>query len=148
LSREGEPGHNGGPPGDLYVDILVQEHPVFSREGQDMSCEVPISFATASLGGTVDVPTLDGQVVLKVPPETQSGKVFRLKGKGVRSVRAAGIGDLFCRVQVETPVSLTEEQRDLLRRFDESLEAAGDRHSPRARSWFDNVKQFFEKMGA
>src|SRR5690606_17007246 len=100
LSREGEQGRNGGPPGDLYVDIIVQPHPIFARDGQDLSCEVPISFATAALGGTVDVPTLDGQVALKVPAETQSGKVFRLKGKGVRSVRAAGYGDLFCRVQV------------------------------------------------
>lgn len=148
LSREGEPGRNGGPPGDLYVDIVVQPHPIFSREGQDLSCEVPISFATAALGGTVEVPTLDGHVSLKIPPETQSGKVFRLKGKGVRSVRAPGYGDLFCRVQVETPVNLTAEQKEALRRFDESISGGGDRHSPRARSWFDGVKSFFERMGA
>src|SRR5690606_909982 len=148
LSREGEPGRNGGPPGDLYVDIRVAPHPIFTREGQDLSCEVPISFATAALGGTVEVPTLDGHVVLKVPPETQSGKVFRLKGKGVRSVRAPGYGDLFCRVQVETPVNLTPEQKEALRRFDESIKGGGERHSPRARSWFDGVKSFFERMGA
>jgi len=148
LSREGEAGRNGGPPGDLYVDIIVKPHPIFTRDGQDLSCEVPISFATAALGGTVDVPTLDGHVALKIPPETQSGKVFRLKGKGVRSVRAPGYGDLFCRVQVETPVNLTPEQKEALRRFDESISGGGDRHSPRARSWFDGVKSFFERMGA
>jgi molecular chaperone DnaJ len=96
----------------------------------------------------VDVPTLDGNVLLKVPPETQSGSVFRLRGKGVRSVRASGLGDLFCRVQVETPVSLSTEQKDKLRAFDESIQNEGSRHSPRARSWFDGVKQFFERMGA
>jgi molecular chaperone DnaJ len=148
LSREGEPGRNGGPPGDLYVDIVVQPHPIFARDGQNLSCEVPIGFATAALGGTVEVPTLDGHVALKVPAETQSGKVFRLKGKGVRSVRVAGFGDLFCRVQVETPVNLTAEQKDKLRAFDESVSGGGERHSPRARTWFDGVKEFFERMGA
>lgn len=148
LSREGEPGRNGGPPGDLYVDIAVMPHGIFSRESENLSCEVPISFATAALGGSVEVPTLDGQVVLKVPPETQSGKVFRLRGKGVRSVRSAGVGDLFCRVQVETPVKLTDEQKEQLRLFEESLQVQGSRHSPRARSWFDGVKDFFERMGA
>ncbi|MDH3235728.1 MAG: molecular chaperone DnaJ [Alphaproteobacteria bacterium] len=148
LSREGEAGRNGGPPGDLYVDIHVAAHPIFSREGRDLSCEVPISFATAALGGTVEVPTLDGQVVLKVPAETQSGKVFRLRGKGVRSVRSTGLGDLFCRVQVETPVKLTDEQKSRLRDFDDAIQSQGSRHSPRARSWFDGVKDFFERMGA
>jgi molecular chaperone DnaJ len=148
LSREGEAGRNGGPPGDLYVDISVRQHPIFTREGQNLSCEVPVSFAAAVLGGSVDVPTLDGTVVLKVPPETQSGNVFRLRGKGVRSVRATGFGDLFCRVQVETPVHLTQEQKEKLREFDESIQGAGSRHTPRARSWFDGVKEFFERMGA
>ena len=148
LAREGEAGRNGGPPGDLYVDIVVAAHPIFAREGQDLSCEVPISFATAALGGQVEVPTLDGQVVLKVPSETQSGKVFRLRGKGVRSVRTAGVGDLFCRVQVETPVKLTETQKEQLRSFDDSIQSQGSKHSPRARSWFDGVKAFFERMGA
>jgi molecular chaperone DnaJ len=148
LSSEGEAGHNGGPSGDLYVDILVARHPIFTREGQHLSCEVPVSFATAALGGTVEVPTLNGQVALKVPAETQSGKVFRLRGKGVRSVRAHGVGDLMCRVQVETPVKLTEEQKAQLQAFDDSLRSHGERHSPRARSWFDGVKQFFERMGA
>ena len=148
LQREGEAGRNGGPPGDLYVDISVKEHPIFTREGQNLSCEVPVSFAMAALGGSVDVPTLDGNVVLKVPPETQSGSVFRLRGKGVRSVRASGVGDLLCRVQVETPVSLSAEQKQTLRAFDESIQSEGSRHNPRARSWFDGVKEFFERMGA
>jgi molecular chaperone DnaJ len=148
LSREGEAGRNGGPPGDLYVDITVQAHPIFTREGQNLSCEVPVSFAAAALGGSVDVPTLDGNVVLKIPAETQSGGLFRLRGKGVRSVRDSGIGDLFCRVQVETPVNLTSEQKDKLRSFEASIQSEVGRHSPRARSWFDGVKEFFERMGA
>lgn len=148
LAREGEAGRNGGPSGDLYVDISVKPHPIFERDGQSLSCDVPISFAAAVLGSSVEVPTLDGQVVLKIPPETQSGKVFRLRGKGVRSVRSSGVGDLFCRVQVETPVKLTDEQKALLGQFDESVQAGGSRHSPRARSWLDGVKEFFERMGA
>lgn len=148
LAGEGEAGRNGGPPGDLYVDILVQTHPIFERDGQDLHCDVPIRFAAAALGSSVEVPTLDGQVKLKIPAETQSGRVFRLRGKGVRSVRAAGVGDLFCRVQVETPVKLTDEQRELLEQFDATVAAGGDRHSPRARSWLDSVKSFFEKIGA
>jgi molecular chaperone DnaJ len=148
LAREGESGRNGGPSGDLYVDISVKTHSIFTREGQNLSCEVPVSFATAVLGGSVDVPTLDGNVVLKIPSETQSGSLFRLRGKGVRSVRDSGVGDLFCRVQVETPVNLSGDQKDRLRAFDESLQRDGSRHNPRARSWFDGVKKFFERMGA
>jgi molecular chaperone DnaJ len=113
-----------------------------------LSCNVPISFATAVLGSSVEVPTLDGQVMLKIPPETQSGNVFRLRGKGVRQVRSSGVGDLFCTVQVETPVKLTDEQKNMLENFDESLQTGGSRHSPRARSWLDGVKRFFERMGA
>jgi molecular chaperone DnaJ len=148
LGREGEAGRNGGPSGDLYVDITVQAHPIFTREGQNLTCEVPVSFATAALGGSVDVPTLDGSVALKIPAETQSGKLFRVRGKGVRSVRESGVGDLFCRVQVETPVNLTAEQKETLRALDASIQNGGERHSPRARSWFDGVKEFFERMGA
>jgi molecular chaperone DnaJ len=148
LAREGEPGRNGGPPGDLYVDIAVQPHPIFARDGQDLRCEVPVSFATAALGGSIEVPTLDGQVALKIPPETQSGSVFRLRGKGVRVVRSSGVGDLFCHVQIETPVHLTEEQKDMLRSFDESVSGGGARHNPKARTWFDGVREFFERMGA
>ncbi len=148
LTGEGEAGFSGGPSGDLYVDIHVRPHTIFTREGQDLSCEVPVSFATAALGGEVDVPTLNGQVSLKIPAETQSGRTFRLRGKGVRSVRSSAPGDLFCRVQIETPVKLSEEQKAMLRAFDESLHGGGGRHSPKARSWFDGVKEFFERMGA
>lgn len=148
LAGEGEAGRNGGPPGDLYVDIMVKAHPIFERDGQNLRCEVPIGFAAAAIGSSVEVPTLDGQVMLKIPPETQSGRVFRLRGKGVRSVRASGVGDLFCRVQVETPVKLTDEQKALLEQFDEAVKAGGDRHNPRSRTWLDSVKAFFEKMGA
>ena len=148
LAQEGEAGRNGGPSGDLYVDITVKPHRIFERDGRNLSCDVPIGFAAGVLGSTVDVPTLDGQVALKIPPETQSGRIFRLRGKGVRSVRVSGVGDLFCRVQIETPVHLTDEQKRLLRQFDESIQAGGSRHSPRARSWVDGVKKFFERMGA
>ena len=146
LGGEGEAGRNGGPRGDLYVDIMVRSHAIFERDGRDLSCEVPISFATAVIGGSVDVPTLDGQVKLKVPAESQSGRVFRLRGKGVTPVRGGGQGDLFCKIQVETPVKLTSAQKDLLRELDESLESGGERHSPKASSWMDGVKGFFEGM--
>jgi molecular chaperone DnaJ len=143
LAGEGEAGRNGGPPGDLYVEIHVREHPIFERDGQHLSCEVPVSFATAALGGSVEVPTLDGQITLKIPSETQSGRVFRLREKGVKSVRGSGRGDLFCRVVVETPVNLSGEQRELVRQLEESLKRDGDRHAPRQHSFFDSVKRFF-----
>jgi molecular chaperone DnaJ len=147
LSGEGEAGRNGGPPGDLYVEIRIEPHKLFTRDGADLSCEVPISFATATLGGEVELPTLDGNVSLKVPAGTQSGKVFRLRGKGVTIVRDPRKGDLFARVSVETPVNLTSEQKELLRRFDSEVRAGRDRHSPRAGNWFDTVKRFFERIG-
>lgn len=143
LSGEGEAGRNGGPPGDLYVEIHVREHDIFERDGEHLSCEVPISFATAVLGGSVEVPTLDGKVSLKVPAETQSGRVFRLRDKGVKPVRGGARGDLFCRVVVETPVKLSAEQREMLRKFDESLTADGQSHAPREASFFEGVKRFF-----
>ncbi len=146
LSGEGEPGQSGGPPGDLYVSVVVREHPIFTREGNDLYSDVPISFVTAALGGELEVPTLDGKVVLRIPPETQSGKMFRLRGKGVRSVRGGGVGDLICRTTIETPVSLNKKQKDLLREFASSLEGHGDRHAPQASSWLDGVKKFFEDM--
>ena len=148
LAGEGEAGRNGGPAGDLYVDIAVNRHPIFAREGRNLSCDVPISFADAVLGSSVEVPTLGGHVVLRVPPETQSGRVFRLRGKGVGSVRGTGVGDLFCKVQVETPVKLDEDQKELLRKFDESLQSRSSRHSPRARSWLDGVRNFFDRLSA
>ena len=147
LSGEGEAGRNGGPPGDLYVEIRVNPHKIFAREGADLSCEVPISFSTAALGGEVELPTLEGNVALKVPAGTQSGKVFRLRGKGVTTVRDPRKGDLFARVAVETPVNLTNDQKELLRKFDKKVQAGGDKHSPRADSWFDTVKRFFERIG-
>lgn len=146
LAGEGEAGENGGTPGDLYVQVQVKEHPIFSREDNDLHCEVPISFVVATLGGELDVPTLDGRVKLKVPPETQSGKVFRLRGKGVRSVHGGPPGDLLCRVVIETPINLTRKQKDLLVEFDNSLRNSEEKHNPRANSWFDGVKRFFEDM--
>jgi molecular chaperone DnaJ len=143
LSGEGEAGRNGGPPGDLYVEVQVREHPIFERDGANLSCEVPVSFVAATLGGSIEVPTLNGHVVLKVPPETQSGRVFRLKDKGVRQARGGEQGDLFCRVVVETPVKLSEEQRALLQKFDETLRQGGVRHAPRQKSFLDGVKEFF-----
>jgi molecular chaperone DnaJ len=143
LGGEGEAGRNGGPAGDLYVEIAVRDHPIFERDGEHLSCEVPVSFATAVLGGSVQVPTLEGEVVLKIPPETQSGRVFRLREKGVKPVRGGPRGDLFCRVVVETPVKLTTEQRELLRRFDESLRSDGREHTPREEGFFEGVKRFF-----
>jgi molecular chaperone DnaJ len=146
LAGEGEAGRNGGPPGDLYVEVRVREHPIFERDGSHLSCEVPISFVTAALGGTVEVPTLDGNVSLKVPAETQSGRVFRLREKGVKPVRGGAHGDLFCRVVVETPVNLTEEQREILRQFDRTMQTSSQNHSPRERTWLDGVKSFFGTM--
>jgi len=146
LAGEGEAGRNGGPPGDLYVEIRVREHAIFERDGSHLSCEVPVSFATATLGGTVEVPTLGGNVDLKVPAETQSGRVFRLREKGVKPVRGGPTGDLFCRVVLETPVNLTDEQKTLLRKLDESMHSSNRNHSPRQHSWLDGVKRFFEAM--
>ncbi|GAB4299035.1 MAG: molecular chaperone DnaJ [Thiohalomonadaceae bacterium] len=144
LSGEGEAGLHGGPAGDLYVQIHVREHPIFTRDENNLACEVPISFVTAALGGELDVPTLGGRVKLKIPAETQSGKLFRLRGKGVKSVRGGDVGDLICRVVVETPVNLTSKQKELLQQFEASLN--GDKHSPKASSWLDGVKKFFEDM--
>jgi molecular chaperone DnaJ len=143
LGGEGEAGRNGGPPGDLYVEIHVREHPIFERDGDNLSCEVPVSFATAALGGTVAVPTLDGDVLLRIPAETQSGRVFRLRDKGVKPVRGGARGDLFCRVAVETPVHLSAEQRELVRQLEESLKAHPGKHTPREKGFFEGVKRFF-----
>ena len=143
LGGEGEAGRNGGPPGDLYIEMNVKPHEIFERDGDDLSCEVPVSFATAVLGGSVKVPTLEGDVSIKIPAETQSGRVFRLRDKGVKPVRGGDRGDLFCRVVVETPVNLSGEQRDLLRKFDESLRSDGRGHTPREQGFFEGVKRFF-----
>src|SRR5690554_1951769 len=142
LTGEGEAGVNGGPPGDLYVVVQVREHKIFQRDGKNLYCEVPISFVDAALGGELEVPTLDGRVKLKIPPETQTGRLFRLRAKGVSSVRGGGPGDLLCRVVVETPVNLSGRQKELLRGFQADLE--GGRNSPRQTSWFEGVKKFFD----
>ena len=147
LSGEGEAGRNGGPAGDLYVEVRVREHAIFERDGAHLSCEVPVSFARAALGGSIEVPTLDGTATIKVPPETQSGRVFRLREKGIRPVRGGTTGDLFCRVVVETPVHLTREQKDLLQKFEASLQKDSKRHHPREETWLDGVKRFFTSLG-
>jgi molecular chaperone DnaJ len=141
LGGEGEAGVNGGPAGDLYVVIQLKEHAVFKRDGDDLHCEMPISFATAALGGEVEIPTLDSHAKIKIPPETQTGKVFRLRGKGIKGVRSHAPGDLMCHMQVETPVNLSERQRELLREFDTL--SSGRNNNPRAQSFMDKVKSFF-----
>src|SRR3954464_7156529 len=143
LSGEGESGRNGGPPGDLYVEVHVREHAIFERDGEHLSCEVPVSFATAALGGSVEVPTLDGEVTIKVPAETQSGRVFPLRDKGVKPVRGGPRGDLFCRVVIETPVALSSEQKELIRKLEESLKGNSAEHAPREKGFFEGVKRFF-----
>ena len=125
LSGEGEHGINGGPPGDLYVQVHLKPHPVFQREGNDLHCEMPISFATAALGGEIEIPTLENAAKIKIPAETQSGKTFRLRGKGIKGVRSQTPGDLFCHVVLETPVNLTERQKELLRELEESTRGQG-----------------------
>ncbi|MBD1553774.1 molecular chaperone DnaJ [Pseudomonas typographi] len=142
LASEGEAGMHGGPAGDLYVVISVREHSIFQRDGKHLFCEVPISFTDAALGGELEVPTLDGRVKLKIPEGTQTGKQFRLRGKGVAPVRGGGPGDLMCRVAVETPVNLDRRQRELLEEFRASLEGNSS-HSPKASGWFEGVKRFF-----
>ena len=139
----GEPGTNGGPPGDLYIEIRLQKHDVFQRDGDDLHCEVPISFTTAALGGEVTVPTLNGEAAIDLPDGTQTGKQFRLRGKGIKGVRASFPGDLYCHITVETPVKLTEHQRKLLKELDESLKKGGAKHSPTEAGWADKLKNLF-----
>ncbi len=143
LGGEGEAGMNGGPPGDLYVVVNLKPHPVFQREGADLHCEMPISFAVAALGGEIEIPTLDGQAKIKIPAETQTGQVFRLRNKGIRPVRGSVQGDLYCHVAVETPVRLTARQKELLREFEAINEKDPGAHNPRAKSWMDKVRDFF-----
>jgi molecular chaperone DnaJ len=142
-SGNGEPGVNGGPSGDLYVEIQVKDHNIFQRDGDDLHCEVPVSFAQAALGGEIDVPTLGGKASIAIPEGTQSAKTFRLRSKGIKGVRSSAPGDLYCHVIVETPVRLTSAQKDLLRQFDASVHEAGNKHNPQAQSWTDKVKGFF-----
>lgn len=144
LSGEGEAGVNGGPTGDLYVVVHLKQHDIFQRDGGNLHCEMPISFTTAALGGEIEVPTLGGSAKMKIPAETQTGAVFRLRSKGIKPLRSSEYGDLMVHVVVETPVKLTEKQKELLRAFDTSTQADSGKHSPRSKGWLDKVKDFFE----
>ncbi len=146
LSGEGEAGANGAPSGDLYVEIQVKQHAIFTREDANLYCEVPINFPTACLGGEIEVPTLNGKVKLKIPAETQTGKLFRLRSKGIKPVRGGAIGDLLCRVQIETPVHLTKNQKELVEKLNSLLVGGGKQHSPQEHSFMDGVKSFFDKF--
>ncbi len=146
LAGEGEAGVHGGSPGDLYVQVEVKSHRLFTRDGNDLICEVPVCFTTAALGGELEVPTLNGRVSIKIPPGTQTGKLFRLRAKGVTPVRGGIAGDLICRINVETPVNLTRRQKELLEELDETMRHGGKKHSPQTESWLDGVKGFFEDL--
>ncbi|GCL63613.1 molecular chaperone DnaJ [Pseudaquabacterium pictum] len=140
----GEPGTNGGPAGDLYIEIRIKDHDIFERDGDDLHCTVPVSFTTVALGGSIEVPTLSGKAEIELPEGTQHGKTFRLRGKGIKGLRSSYPGDLYAHVSVETPVKLTEHQRKLLKELDESLKKGGEKHSPNAKSWTDRVKDLFK----
>jgi len=142
-SGNGEPGTNGGPPGDLFIEIRLQKHEVFQRDGDDLHCAVPISFTTAALGGEIAVPTLSGEAAIDLPEGTQTGKQFRLRGKGIKGVRSSFPGDLYCHITVETPVKLSEHQRKILKELDESLKKGGDKHKPSEAGWADKLKNLF-----
>ncbi|WP_413285024.1 molecular chaperone DnaJ [Vibrio sp. MA40-2] len=147
LSGEGEAGEHGAPAGDLYVQVHVREHNIFERDGNNLFCEVPVSFTQAALGGEVEVPTLDGRVSLKVPEETQTDRLFRMRGKGVKGVRGGGVGDLIVKLVVETPVKLSSRQKDLLREFEETCSGdAGNKHKPKSEGFFNGVKKFFDDL--
>ena len=140
----GEPGTNGGPPGDLYIEIRIKAHEIFERDGDDLHCKVPVSMTTAALGGTIEVPSLSTKAEIELPEGTQHGKTFRLRGKGIKGLRSSYPGDLYVHITVETPVRLTDGQRKLLRELDESFRKSGDRHSPNAKSWTERVRDLFK----
>lgn len=146
LSGEGEAGERGAPAGDLYVEVRVRKHPIFTREGDNLHCNMPIAFVAACLGGEIEVPTLGGRVKLSIPAETQTGKVFRLRGKGVKSVRSNATGDLYCTVNIETPVNLSKAQKELLHKFDKTVNDGGQRHAPKEKGFLDSVKEFFDNL--
>lgn len=148
ISGKGEMGRGGTPPGDLYVQVRLRQHPIFERDGNNVYCEIPISFVTAALGGVVEIPTLSGRANLKVRPETQTGKLMRLRGKGIKSVRGNEVGDLFCKLTVETPVGLTQNQKTLLNEFDELVTRGGARHSPNVSNWTQKIKNFWDRIAA
>lgn len=142
-SGNGDPGQNGGPAGDLYVEIHIRAHQVFTRDADQLHCEIPISFGVAALGGEIEVPTLNGKVSFKIPAGTQTGRTFRLKGKGIKGVHSYQAGDLFCHVRVETPVHLNDEEKELLRQFDALIAKETSKHSPQRKSWMDKLKDLF-----
>ncbi len=149
LSGQGEAGPTGAPTGDLYVEVQVREHAIFQREGNDLYCEVPIRFSQAALGVALPVPTLDGEVPVNIPPETQTGTQFRLRGRGVTSVHNTRHGDLVCRVVVETPVRLTRQQRELFTSLEATFQGDdADSHTPRAKGWMDGVREFWSRVTA
>jgi molecular chaperone DnaJ len=143
-SGNGEPGTNGGPSGDLYIEIRIKQHDIFERDGDDLHCTVPVGLTTVAIGGGIEVPTLGGKAEIELPEGTQHGKTFRLRGKGIKGVRSSYPGDLYCHISVETPIKITEHQRKLLKELDESFRKSGDRHSPNAKSWTDRVKGLFK----
>ena len=143
-SGNGEPGTNGGPAGDLYIEIRIKQHEIFERDGDDLHCTVPVGLTTAALGGGIEVPTLGGKAEIELPEGTQHGKTFRLRGKGIKGVRSSYPGDLYCHVSVETPIKLTEHQRKLMKELDDAFRKAGDRHSPTTKTWSDRVKDLFK----
>ncbi len=145
LRGHGEPGTQGGPAGDLYVEIRIKQHEIFERDNDDLHCTIPVSMVKAALGGAIQIPTLGGgQAEIDLPESTQHGKTFRLRGKGIKGLRSGYPGDLYVHVSLEVPVKLTEHQRKLLKELDESLTKGGDRHSPDAKSWTDRVKDLFK----
>ena len=145
LSGKGEPGINQGPPGDLFIRVVLEKHSIFERDGNNLYCNVPISFAEATLGAEIEIPTLsNNKVSIDIPPGTQTGKYYRLRGKGIKSVRGGNIGDLMCSVQIETPVNLSNEQKNILLQFEEKLKNSNKRHSPKSESWIDGLKNFFK----
>ncbi|MFL2549669.1 MAG: DnaJ C-terminal domain-containing protein [Gammaproteobacteria bacterium] len=145
LSGKGEPGINQGPPGDLFIRVVLEKHSIFERDGNNLYCNVPISFAEATLGAEIEIPTLsNNKVSIDIPPGTQTGKYFRLRGKGIKSVRGGNIGDLMCSVQIETPVNLSNEQKNILLQFEEQLKNSNKKHSPKSESWIDGLKNFFK----
>ena len=146
LRGEGQAGDHGGPSVDLDVEMHVKPHAIFEREGRDLYCEIPIGFSDAVLGGDLEVPTLDGKVKLKIPHETQSGKLFRLRGKGITQVNSSARGDMLCRVLVETPVNLTKKQKQLMQEFKTIQEKEGNRQTPKKSTWFDGVRHFIDEL--
>ena len=148
MAGMGEEGRSGVVPGDLFVQISIRRHPIFQRDGKDLHCEIPIGFTVAAMGGTVEIPTLEGRANLKIAAETQTGKIMRLRGKGVCGLRGGSSGDLYCRLLVETPVNLTSKQKALLEEFEQSVSEGGDRHTPGVSNWTQRIKSFWEKLAA